>query len=154
MGLAFPTRPNQELLVAIPLVAPIGWKSSPPVSSMGTETIVDLANSRLRTPSYLPPPHHLDNLAEKIAPARMRDPTPWPSTPIAVNLPVKWDLSLPTMGKPLQYNNIFVDDFISLAQRPFLRGSVTLYYRPSIRSSVHWTSRTDPNVESQSPSRN
>lgn len=121
LGLAFPTREGEEPLIAIPLVAPMGWKNSPPAFSTATETIADLANARLRTPSYRPPPHHLDELAETVAPARTRDPTPWPSTPVSVALPVERDPSLPTTTRPLQYNDIFVDDFVSLAQRPFLR---------------------------------
>jgi len=99
----------------------MGWRNSPPVFSTATETIADLANSRLRDPSYAPPLHHLDDLAEEVAPARARDPTPSAESSIATRAPVERDPSLPTNSAPLQYNDIFVDDFISLAQRPFLR---------------------------------
>ena len=30
LGVIFPHRPNQEHLVALPLVLPMGWKNSPP----------------------------------------------------------------------------------------------------------------------------
>ena len=40
---------------------------------------------------------------------------------IAVAIPLCRDPYLPTTGKPLEYVNIFVDDFISLAQDPKLR---------------------------------
>ena len=121
LGLVFPTRPGKEPLVAIPLVAPMGWRNSPPVFSTATETIADLANTRLQDPTYTPPPHPLDDLAEEVAPTTAGDPAPVTSTPVAVGVPVDRDPSLPTDTKPLQYNDIFVDDFISLAQKPFLR---------------------------------
>jgi len=121
LGLVFPTRPGEDPLVAIPLVAPMGWKNSPPVFSAATETVADLANAKLRQPTYAAPPHPLDDLAEEVAPARTRPPTPPLASSIAVDVPVARDPSLPTEGPPLQYNDIFVDDFISLAQRPFLR---------------------------------
>ena len=121
LGLVFPTRPGREKLVAIPLVAPMGWKNSPPVFSAATETIADLANARLRSPDYEPTSHALDDLAEDVAPACARPPRPWPNTKSAVAVPRERDPSLPGDTPPLQYADIFVDDFISLAQRPFLR---------------------------------
>ena len=30
LGVAFPTEPGQEPLIALPLVLPMGWKNSPP----------------------------------------------------------------------------------------------------------------------------
>ena len=121
LALVFPTRPGEERLVAIPLVAPMGWKNSPPVFSTATETIADLTNARLRRRSYSPPSHPLDDLAEEVAPTRTGSPTAWPTTAAAVALPVERDPSLPTDTRPLQYADIFVDDFVSLGQRPFLR---------------------------------
>jgi hypothetical protein len=56
LGVIFPTKPGSQNLVAIPLVLPMGWKNSPPAFSTGTETIADLANTRLRDPHYVPPP--------------------------------------------------------------------------------------------------
>ena len=48
LGLAFPTRPGAEPLVAFPLVLPMGWKNSPPIFSTVTETIADLTNQQIR----------------------------------------------------------------------------------------------------------
>ena len=121
LGLVFPTRPGEEQLIAIPLVAPMGWTNSPPVFSTATETVADLANARLRSASYVPPKHRLDELAERVAPARTRRQKPGPAMSAAVALPTIRDLSLPTDGGPLQHVDVFVDDFIPLAQRPFLR---------------------------------
>ena len=47
LGVVFPTLPEDEQLVAFPLVLPMGWSNSPPIFSTATETIADLANRRL-----------------------------------------------------------------------------------------------------------
>ena len=121
LGLVFPTRSGEEKLVAIPLVTPMGWKNSPPVFSTATETIADLMNARLRDTSYAPAPHALDDLADEVAPPTTTTPRSQPSTAAAVELPKERDPSLPTNSPPVQYTDIFVDDFVTLAQRPFLR---------------------------------
>jgi len=65
LGVAFPTKPGEEKLVAFPLVLPMGWKNSPPIFSTGTETAADLAIQRLaaRVP---PAPHKLDDAAATV----------------------------------------------------------------------------------------
>ena len=60
-------------------------------------------------------------MAEEVAPTHTGRRRPWPATAAAVTLPVQRDSSLPNDAPPLQYADVFVDDFISLAQRPFLR---------------------------------
>jgi hypothetical protein len=68
LGVAFPTAPGEDPLVAFPVVLPMGWKNSPPVFSTATETVADMVNARLK--AQVPPrPHHLDELAESIPPA-------------------------------------------------------------------------------------
>ena len=62
--MVFPTKPGADPMVAVPLVLLMGWVNSPPAFSTGTETIADVANERLRSASYQPPPHHLDDMAE------------------------------------------------------------------------------------------
>ena len=74
LGLVFPTRPGEEKLVAIPLVAPMVWKNSPPVFSTATKMIADLTNTRLREPSYTLPQHALGDMAEEVAPPTTRSP--------------------------------------------------------------------------------
>ncbi len=60
LGVAFPTEPDQEKLVAFPLVLPMGWKNSPPIPIFSTaaETFVDLANQRLSSHAQ-PLPHKM-----------------------------------------------------------------------------------------------
>ncbi|KAL7523132.1 hypothetical protein ACHAWF_000389, partial [Thalassiosira exigua] len=65
LGVAFPTRPDEEKLIAFPLVLPMVWKNSPPIFSTATETIADLANARIRRRQH-PAPHPLDDLATTI----------------------------------------------------------------------------------------
>jgi hypothetical protein len=99
----------------------MGWKNSPPAFSTATETIADLANQRLSRPDYQPPDHLLDQMAADVPlperPSQSLAPTPG----IAVDVPNTRDPSLPTTGKPLEYVDIFVDDFISLGQAPNTR---------------------------------
>lgn len=122
LGVIFPSRPGQEeALVALPLVLPMGWKNSPPIFSTATETVADLANSRLSNSHYHPKRHHLDDLAAMVP---LPDPPSFSghksNVSVAVPVPLAPDPCLPTTGSPLQYIDIFVDDFVSLAQRPFL----------------------------------
>ena len=128
LGVIYPSRPGQqEALVALPLVLPMGWAESPPYFSAATETIADVANTRLSDPLYNPAEHKLDEVAASVS----VDASPTPpiltqtdstAQPIAVECPNEADPSLRgSSRKPLQYVDIFVDDFISAAQRPFLR---------------------------------
>jgi hypothetical protein len=141
LGVVFPTFPGEEQLVAFPLVLPMGWTNSPPIFSMATETIADLANKRLNSNTTMTP-HHLDELAQSI-------PSPSPSCPLVTPLdhtrdtagplvtpsdltrdtsprplvtppivgPTR-DPSLPTSQNPLAYADVFVDDFVGAAQAP------------------------------------
>ena len=108
-------------MVAVPLVLSMGWVNSPPTFTAVIETVADVANQRLQSPSYHSPPHHLGEMAATV-------PLPKPSVPTgdgvsgtALQFPDLRDPSLPTTGDPLEYVDIFLDDFISLAQQPTLR---------------------------------
>ena len=133
LGVVFPTKPGAAPMAAVPLVLPMGWVNSPPVFLTGTETVANVANQRLRTAAYRPPPHHLDDMADAVTPPlaptadagfQLRAGT-GPAQPAAVtaavSVPLTRDPSLPSTGTPVQYVDIFVDDFISLAQEPNLR---------------------------------
>lgn len=126
LGVIYPSRPDQaEPLVALPLVLPMGWAESPPIFCGVTETIADLANHRLDDAQYQPRDHALDEAAAKVKLDEPSSPsvdtTSRPSA-IAVDLPLDPDPSLRAARREaLQYVDIFVDDFISAAQRPFLR---------------------------------
>ena len=115
----FPSRPGEPKLVGIPLTNPMGWVSSPPNFSACTETIADLANVDLADPIAIEEarstPHRLDVVSES-------NPTPSASSNSTDQL-----LSLPTSSsappstskpflRPLQYWDIYVDDFCGLVQ--------------------------------------
>ena len=112
LGVIFPTLPGKEPLIAFPLVLPMGWKNSPPIFCTGTETIADIANARIAS-DFVPAAHPLDDLAESIRPQppKSHHPLPEPST-----IPAR-DPSLPTDGSPTEYVDIYVDDFVGLAQQ-------------------------------------
>ena len=98
-------------MVAIPLTLPMGWKNSPPLFCTATETVADLANEALRT--HQPSKQHLlDNRAEAV------EPPPDPLlTHEQANLKRDPYLRRPN-AKLLAYVDIFVDDFLGLAQGP------------------------------------
>jgi hypothetical protein len=108
LGVAFPSPPGHEPLVAFPLVLPMEWKNSPPIFSAATETIADLTNLRIRS-NIITHHHHLDNAAEAIV---SLDPAPCSTTPDVIPR----DPSLPHTPTPLAYTDVYVDDFIAAAQ--------------------------------------
>ena len=147
LGVAFPSEPGEEKLVAFPLVLPMGWKNSPPIFSTATETIADLANQRLNA-GVIPPPHTLDDAAEAVpSPSPLQREKPpsilhppkraLPSYKPAITRSrrVRWmdkcgvrgnlgvetpsgrDPCLPSKSDPVGYVDVFVDDFVALAQQ-------------------------------------
>ena len=145
LGVAFPTKPGEEKLVALPLVLPMGWKNSPPIFSTATETATDLANQRLAA-GVPAAPHRLDDAAEQVpspppdevelksilkAPKkqwlrykhhnhpkviRWRLPPGRLCTDGAA-VPTARDPCLPTRRRAAAYVDVFVDDFVALAQQ-------------------------------------
>ena len=161
LALAFPTRPTQEPLVALPLVLPMGWKNSPPYFCAATETAADLANKAIQSRS-LPAPHPLESHAAaldstgpipastepSVLPVALTLENPSPaSTPVSptpcsksVTTPIARDPCLPSHSSPVAYVDVFVDDFIALCQgsnneksrvRQHLLHSVDRIFRPN-----------------------
>ena len=62
LGVVFPSPEDEEHLVTLPLVLPMGWKNSPPAFCAATETVVDLANDAVQS-RVLPLPHPLNKYA-------------------------------------------------------------------------------------------
>jgi hypothetical protein len=156
LGVAFPPAPDGTPLVAFPLTCPMGWVQSPPWFSTATETGADLANATLAT-AYNPAPHRLDTAA-LTAPAKVNpnsDPAaPTPATMQAAvpALPTPdFNLFPPSARrKPVQYVNIYVNDYLGLAQggpqrqnrvRRILFESIDLVFRP--------LSPTDPSTRQE-----
>ena len=98
-------------MVAIPPTLRMGWKNSPPLFCTATETVADLANEALRT-QHPSKQHLLDIRAEAV------DPPPAPLlTQEHANLTRDPYLRRPN-GKLLAYVDVFVEDFLGLAQGP------------------------------------
>ena len=138
LAVVFPTLPGQQRLVALPLVLPMGWKNSPPIFSTATETIADIANQRLKDPSYKPSAHPLSTLANTIQPStsplaehqyQPNQPSPPTSSqlinssPPTTPSPTSHHLQVPAARDPCLpsstlhgYVDVFVDDFLVLAQ--------------------------------------
>jgi len=124
LGVVFPTLPGDKPLIAFPLVLPMGWTNSPPIFLTATKTIADITNARLSL-GWVPPSHPLDELAASVsAPPHEAY---WGSklTPLLEPYPNR-DPSLPTVGAPAAYVDVFVDDFVGLAQKHKRRVRCTL----------------------------
>jgi hypothetical protein len=115
LGVVFPMLLGVEPLIAFPLVLPMGWTNSPPNFSTATETIADIANVQLSL-GWLLPSHPLDDLAASVSvppheaywgSKSTLPPEPYPAC----------DPSLPMVGAPAAYVDVFVDDFVGLAQK-------------------------------------
>lgn len=130
LGVALPAMPGQPKLVAIPTVLPMGWTQSPPYFCSLTETVADVTNDTLRhRPEHIAEYHRLEEQADS-APA----PLP-PSNPTL-------SMDHNRQGyhqRPLAYVDVFVDDFLGLAQgsrrqrnrvRRALLQSFDLVFRP------------------------
>jgi len=118
LGAIMPPGPDGSLSVAFPLGLPMGWTESPPAFCAGTETIADMANASYRA-NASPPPHRNDDIADTPTPpldhyrpmekGRFR-------RLLAVAVAGRRRRHPPRRGKPLANTDVFVDDFVSVAQ--------------------------------------
>jgi len=117
LAVILPQEPGEPPLVAIPLSLPMGWVESPPYFCAATETVADLANERLNR-NYAPP-HPLETVSCTPTP-----PTPLPPVP-ATRPNVATVSSLPApppsvsttpLRDPLSYVDVYMDDFMGMAQ--------------------------------------
>ena len=102
-----PKEPNEPQLIAVPLALPMGWVESPPFFCAVTETVADLANSRLSRNQV--PYHRLENEAIRTAPVT-KVPT------LITPPPVPFRPSQRMRTTPVGSIDVFVDDFLGLAQ--------------------------------------
>jgi hypothetical protein len=147
LGVAIPSRPGEEPLIALPLALPMGWTQSPPAFCAVTETIADVANQRLRRHASSPP-HRLDDLAD----SPPTDEVLLPFTPVKTSTAVPdTNPLIPAYQRRLGIVDVFVDDFIGAAQggrkrlvqiRRVLMQAIDDVFRPlSSDDPVH---RTEP----------
>lgn len=127
LGVIFPSRPGERQLIGIPLVLPMGWSESPPAFCAATETVADLANHTIAYNwAALAEAHRLDAITESTpeeAPVNVDTSasavtvcTGGGSAPLG-NAPHPSSPAVPaTRQKPLQSWDVYVDDFLGLAQ--------------------------------------
>jgi hypothetical protein len=163
LGVAFPPAPDGTPLVAFPLTCPMGWVESPPWFSAATETGADLANATLSS-NYRPGPHRLDAPASTAPTTAVPDPIPTPSpdartAPPGSALPQAFP-ALPTPDpstfprgarrKPVQYVDIYVDDYLGLVQGgPQRQNRVRRILFESIDSVFRPLSSDDPSTRQE-----
>ncbi len=115
LGVVFPTLPGDKTLIVFPLVLPKVWMNSPPIFLTATETIANIANAQLSL-GWLPPPHLLDDLAASVS--ALPHEAYWGSKPTLPPEPYPaCDPSLPMVKAPTAYVDVFVDNFVGLAQK-------------------------------------
>jgi len=103
-GIILPTPPGQEPLVLFFLGLPMGWVSSPPTFCALTETGADVANDKMAA-NWSPPPHRCDEAAD--TPTQSARPPSAPGRPPRIKHRARG---------PLGKTDVYVDDFILLAQ--------------------------------------
>ena len=114
LAVLFPVRKGEDPLIAIPLTLPMGWKESPPAFCTATETVADLANATLSRPRESSDrPHRLDALAE--TPIAGDAEANGHHTSGATSEPTPTSDN-PKFHRPLQYWDVYVDDFLAVAQ--------------------------------------
>ena len=113
-GLVFPLEGDYGELVSITLTLPIGWKNSQPIFCTGTETVGDLANAYLRynTPAL---PHKLDDMTESIVREAL------PTFQLVLTGLTRDQYLSRANSKSAAYIDVFVDDFLEIAQGPSYR---------------------------------
>lgn len=132
LAILLPRYDGEEQLVAIPMSTTMGWEQSPPSFSVMSETTCDLANAAFAESPKTCPPHRLspaasveDDLSASWEP-RPREPDDEAADsamaqvpgvrPLPPELPHSAPPSNRPLTKPLGDNDVFVDDFIQIAQ--------------------------------------
>jgi hypothetical protein len=87
----------------------MGWKNSPPAFTTATETIADLANCSLKA-GRMVQPHQLDERATRF------DKIEKSSENSCAKPSVAPDPSIPSQQQPIAEVDVYVDDFIAIAQ--------------------------------------
>ena len=105
LKLAVPFDHGSQPMVAIPTRLPMGWTESPLAFSAVTETIADVVNATLESQPEIPEAHPLET--EASTPVPIPDPTATNEFPVLDTGPLR---------PPLTYVDVYVDDFIKLAQ--------------------------------------
>jgi hypothetical protein len=113
LAVSLPPLYGDTLLLALPLVLPMGWTESPPYFTAATETVADLTNQRILN-RWQPPPHRLESKAD-VMPTTPLESSTQQDSPVAIARPDSIPKRLHRQ-RPLANVDVFVDDFIGLCQ--------------------------------------
>ena len=125
LGVIFPNKFYPTTLVALPLVLPVGWVNSLPAFCAATETAAHIANTTLQQ-STIPHPHPLSTIAPSIQVTGSTEhllhlcsqpPNADGANGIANPVPtLQPDPFIKHHQAPLAYIDMYMDDYIALAQ--------------------------------------
>jgi hypothetical protein len=125
LAVVLPADNNSHPLIALPLTLPMGWAQSPPFFCAYTETIADMANSTSTLTPSTSLPHPL------LAPSQTHEDAT--TTTFHPSATVLGSPNTP----PLAYTDVYVDDFITMAQRP--------HHLPTLSHLLHTIDAVFPN---------
>jgi hypothetical protein len=113
LAIMFPKEAGEEQLIGLPSILPMGWRKSPPLFTSATETVADLANSKLRS-RQASLPHRLDVISETPIVPRLH-PLLTSAVPESPPLPdaLRCQSSKPV---PVKSWDVDVDDFFGMVQ--------------------------------------
>ena len=146
LGVALPTTPGQPPLVAFPLALPMGWVESPPYFTTLTETACDLANTELRGRNSKRPRNTVHRLEQVAA-------TP-PSDTVEVQGKCEATRRDTRRGHrqgrpPVAAVDVYVDDFLLLAQTEHQRERVLRTTLHAIDDVFRPLSPSDPEIRKE-----
>jgi hypothetical protein len=127
LGAILPSFPDDEPLVAFPMILPMGWVDSPNFLCAVTETIADLANARFDSNSMTTTVHRLNDTA----------PTPPDKEPrIATTfhgIPPPTTRSQGPLKPLLNFTDVYMDNFLAASQ---LSGADLDYARSTLFEAI------------------
>ena len=115
LAVAFPSVDQQDPLIALSLVLPMGWKNSGPAFCAATETIADMENAAI-IKNVPQKSHPLDTLAQTMDHNAKPEHTTSRQLHPTTNTPPRNPVLHRPSPKRTAYVDIFVDDFIALVQ--------------------------------------
>ena len=144
LGVVLPMSRGEPPVIAFPLTLPMGWVESPPYFTVLTETACDLANSALHSTS------HSFQRAHRLEAVAATSPPTDKSTAAATERPcsterLRWDKRpRSTARPPVAAVDVYVDDFLLMAQTDAQRCKVMRTTLNSIDAVFRPLSDTDP----------
>jgi hypothetical protein len=147
LGVVLPTSPGQPPLIAFPLTLPMGWVESPPYFTVLTETVCDLANASLRRGHVLDlaKPHHLEHVAATLSNAAQASALPSKRPRSHERLRSSQRLVRLPGRPPVADVDVYVDDFLLLAQTEPQRTKVMRTTLHAIDQVFRPLAPSDPN---------